>query len=381
MTAGSRIGAGNPIRVHALIDSLTWGGAEMLLADLAAGAPAAGVELSVGYLFQHNDNPAAERLARRDIEPEHVPVRGLLNPASFRSVRRHLEQHRPDLVHTHLEYADTLGGPAARSLGIPTLSTLHVMHWERGLREGSKARLAALARRRCAHRVIAVSDAARHAYLAEGWDSEKHVVTIRNGSAATPEPGAGQAVRQELGLASDDLVVAMLTVLRPGKGHDVAAAAVRSLAERFPGLRLLVAGDGYSRDAVEARIRDLGRAGMMAGHRDDVMALLDACDVLLHPSSFDAFPTGLIEAMAAGVPVLSTRVGGIPEIVEEGETGILVDAPPTVEGVSAALAELLDDPERRRLMGAQGRERYEREFTAEAWAARLSALYREAIRA
>jgi glycosyltransferase involved in cell wall biosynthesis len=117
----------------------------------------------------------------------------------------------------------------------------------------------------------------------------------------------------------------------------------------------------------------------MAGHRNDAMEILDACDVLVHPSRFDAFPTGLIEAMAAGVPVVATRVGGIPEIVAHDETGLLLDAPTNPKTLAHALWPLLTDPNLRAAMGARARERYRHGFTAERWAERLLALYREAI--
>lgn len=364
-----------------IIDSLMWGGAELLLAELATAAPAAGIELSVAHLSDQDGDIAARRLRRTGIEPERIPVRGLLNPASLRSVRAHISSRAPDVVHTHLQYADVLGIAAARSLGIPSLSTLHVMRWSGDARERARAELAGWVRRRCAYRVIAVSEAARRAYLARGWDSPGHVVTIPNGSAAQPRPGDGRRVRAGLGLGEDDLVVGMLTVLRPGKGHALAAQAVGRLRARHPRLRLLVAGDGPARADIARELAPLAPGAVMAGHRDDPMAVLDACDVLVHPSSFDAFPTTLIEAMAAGVPVVATRVGGIPEIVVEGETGLLIDAPPAVAPLAAALEALLDDAPRRRAMGERGRERHRRKLTASGWVRSLAALYREALAA
>ncbi|MGH2931201.1 MAG: glycosyltransferase, partial [Solirubrobacteraceae bacterium] len=137
-----------PLRVQMLIDSLTWGGAEMLLADLAAGAPDAGIEMSVAYLSAADGNVAARRLARCGIEPEAIPVHVLLNPASVRSVRNHLARRAPDLVHTHLQYADMLGVVAARSLGIRSVSTVHVMRWGGDARERARAGVAAFVRRR-----------------------------------------------------------------------------------------------------------------------------------------------------------------------------------------------------------------------------------------
>jgi glycosyltransferase involved in cell wall biosynthesis len=99
----------------------------------------------------------------------------------------------------------------------------------------------------------------------------------------------------------------------------------------------------------------------------------------VHPSSADAFPTALLEAMAAGVPVVATAVGGIPEIVDDGETGILLAPPPAPEAFARALETLLGDPERRARMGERGRARWEERFSAERWAQRLRAVYEEAL--
>jgi len=350
----------------------------MLLADFAAGAPAAGIELSVSYLFDRDGSPGAARLRQRGIEPELVPVGGLLSPSSMRTVRRHLAERRPDVVHTHLLYADLLGGVAARSLGLPSVSTVHVMAWEGDARERAKLRLAAAVRRRSAGRVVAVSDVARELFLRAGWDTPERVVTVRNGIAGETRPGAGGGVRAELGLRPDDVVVSMVTVLRAGKGHDVALEAVGALRERFPRLRLLVLGDGPQRAEIERLAAPLGDAAVLAGHRDDVMAVLDASDLVLHPSSADAFPTALMEAGAAGVPVVASDVGGIPEIVEHGVTGLLVPTPPEAAAVAGALAQLLADPGRRAELGRAGAERFRAEFTAERWAERTRTVYEAA---
>jgi glycosyltransferase involved in cell wall biosynthesis len=113
----------------------------------------------------------------------------------------------------------------------------------------------------------------------------------------------------------------------------------------------------------------------MPGHRDDVMAVLDAADVLVHPSDIDALPTAVIEAMAAALPVVATSVGGVPELVADGETGVLVPAPASAPALAEAMAPLVSDAELRRRLGAAGRARYERSFTAESWARRTRALY------
>ena len=372
-----------PLRVHVLIDSLTWGGAESLLGDLAVGAPAAGIDLSVGYLQDVDDSPLAPRLRERGIEPACVGVRRLLDLESLRRVRRQLAAVQPDIVHTHLGASDLLGTIAARSLGLPTVSTIHlVLQRDSGAarKEQVKERLMAFARRRGGARVIAVSEAARVAYLQTRWDRTPHVVTAHNGIALAPPRTAPEAMRAQLGLDPDALVVTMVTVLRPGKGHDVAVEVVRRLLPRFPRLRLLVAGTGPSLPDVRRLVEPLGEAALLLGHRSDVTELLGMTDVLLHPTSQDAFPTVLLEAGGVGVPVLATAVGGIPEIVADGTTGLLVDAPPRVEQVAAQLERLLADAALRARLGAAARERFEANFTAERWAQRLREIYDDVLR-
>jgi glycosyltransferase involved in cell wall biosynthesis len=238
-----------------------------------------------------------------------------------------------------------------------------------------------LARRHCAGKVIAVSEAARQQYLQTGWDRPGHVVTVHNGIRAKVEHGRGLRLRRELGFGESDVVLAMVAVLRPGKGHEIAALAVRALREQYPDLRLLVLGDGPSRIEIERQLEVAGDAVVMVGFRDDVLDVLDGVDILVHPSRIDAFPTALLEALATRTPVIATAVGGIPEIVVDGETGLLLAAPPTVGGLIEALRRLLDDPDLRRRMGDRGRLAFEANFTVERWLERLMPVYESALRA
>ena len=372
--------ADRPIRVHALIDSLGIGGAEMVLAEFAAVAPLGDIKLSVGYLKDVGEGDrTATRLRAAGVEPRPVGMPRHLGPAALLAVRRQLAEVRPEIVHTHLGYADLLGGPAARSLKIPTVCTLHSHVWDGDSRERLKLRAMRLARRACAVRVIAVSESARAAYLAAGADRPERVVVVRNGIAGTARPGAGRALRAELGIADAELVVAMVSTLRPEKAHDVAFAAVGELLASVPELRLLVVGDGPLRAEVQRAASALGDRALAIGYRPDVAAVLDSADVLLHPSRHDALPTTIIDAMAASTPVVATRVGGIPELVDDGVSGILVPAPPVASDVAAALGELLRDPDGRRRLAAAARERFEQEFTADRWAARMGELYRSVL--
>src|SRR4051794_6191860 len=366
-----------PLAVHVVIDGLGAGGAETLLADLVAGGREAGLEFSVTALQDRGENPGAERLQALGIEPVTLGVSGLFSRADHRAMRARLEEVRPDVVHAHLEYSDMFAGLAARRLGRPCVSTIHVMRWPDSARERLKLRIQAYARRAGMQAVVCVSDAAREAYLAQGWPSPRRVVTVHNGVAAAPRPGAGAALRETLGIPAATPAIGTLSVLRAGKGHEELLAAVPALRERFPDLEVLVAGGGPEAGALAPLAERAG--ARLLGHLDDPLAFADALDVLVHPSHFDAFPTALLEAAAVGTPAAATRVGGIPEIVVDGETGVLVEAPASAGALAAAVGGLLGDSARLAAMGSAARLRFEREFTAGAWARRLRDVYLQAI--
>ena len=363
------------LKVLTLIDHLALGGAEMLLGQFAAAAPAAGIRLSVTCLVERDGNPSSTPLRAAGIEPMVLNTPQRLGLAALLAVRRHIADLDPDIVHTHLGSAGFLGSLAARTLRVPSVSSIHAISAPSDLRSRARTKLGVVARRRGAARVITVSEAARQAYLARGWDSAHRVVAIHNGIDVVPQPGAGAAVRHELSIDSDAFVLGMFSALRPEKGHDVAIGALGLLRPHFPKLRLVIGGDGSMRADLSRLAQPFGNAIVMTGPRFDVMRLLDATDIYLQPSRADAFPTTVLEAMAAGVPVLATDVGGIPEIVVHERTGVLIDAPPTAERLAETIASLLGDPCRRRDLAHAGRRRYEDRFTAGPWVRKTRALY------
>jgi glycosyltransferase involved in cell wall biosynthesis len=360
-----------------VIDNLSCGGAELLLGEFVGPAQAEGIDLTVGYLTDDLGDEAERRLRQVGVDPELVPVSSLVSVQDFNRLRRHIARVAPDVGHTHLGTSDCLGAAAGRSIGLPVVSSLHQAEWVGGTRRGlARLRLSALARRTCAARIIAVSESARRAYLATGWDAARRVTVVHNAVAGKPASGEGARVRRELGIPQDALVVATVSTLRPEKCHDVALACLPAVRRRFPDVRLVVAGDGPTRPRLEELTRAAGgEAVIMTGHRDDVMAILDATDVLVHPSRIEAFPTVLLEAMAASVPIVATAVGGIPEIMHDGEGGLLLEPPPDPRRLAAALERLLADPALRRRMGAEGRKRFEGTFTLDRWAKETRAVY------
>mgnify|MGYP001025035184 CR=1 FL=1 len=376
--APERLAPPRMLRVHALVDSLVPGGAQSLLCELAEVAAEERIELSVAELRAPDGPSLAPRLRAAGVEPTVVGARRLIGAGAARITAAHLAEVRPDILHTHMGYADYLGGGAALRLGIPWISTVHAMHWERSPKERLRTSVIA-ARRARADRVITVSAAARRAFLADGRVDPEKVVVIPNGIVGDPATGTGAGLRVRLGIAADAPVVAMTAPLRHEKGHRAAFAALEIVLGVMPELRVVVIGDGPDRDEIMELARPLGDAAIFLGHRDDVMTVLDAANVLLHTPETDALPTTLIEAAAAGVPVVATDVGGIPEIVDDGVTGVLLpDGAAPIE-VAVSLEVLLSLKASTRRMGIAARERFEEIFRAQRWARRLRELYDEVL--
>lgn len=358
------------VEVLALIDHFVLGGAETMLTRFAAAAGEAGIRLRLACLQELDGNPAAAPLKALDAPPDNLNLTGPPRLRALAAVRRYVAAVRPQIVHTHLRTSDVLGGMAARSLGIPVVCTIHGLEWD-GVAMAVRRRIV----KHCATRVIAVSESARREYLKRGFASEQQIVTIHNGIDFCGAPGAGAELRRDLGLASEDLVVGMVSALRPEKGHDLALAAVRMLRRRYPRLRLLIVGQGDLRAQIQREADRLDGAVVLAGLRQDLPRVFDALDVLLQPSRADAFPTSIIEAMAASVPVVASAVGGIPEIVTDDETGVLIPSPPTADALASALGELLANPARRVGLADAARREYLNQFTAGPWVRRTRALY------
>jgi glycosyltransferase involved in cell wall biosynthesis len=272
---------------------------------------------------------------------------GLWDRRAFRKLRRIVQEQHFDLVHSHLAYAAIWGSVLSARERIPLVASLHVAPAERpGWKERLRRRLMVFLLNRSAARIVVVSRALRRAWASE-LDGEKLVV-VHNGIEAHAGSGESRArLRVELAITDETFVVVTAAVLREGKGIETLLEAVRILRE--VDLLLVVAGDGPMRERWEELSSELGVADRVRwlGFRDDVPAVLSAGDLFVLPSLFDAFPTVVLEAFAAGVPVVATRVGGIPEIVEEPGTGRLVP-PGEPEVLASTIRAALEDSDWRR---------------------------------
>lgn len=369
-------------RVCHVIHSLRDGGAEHLLVTLAEVAATAGVHVSVVSLMPVDGLRYARQLEELGVEVRSIALGSRWDVRGLPRAARLIGELDPDVLHTHLKHADFVGAFASRRLHVPMISTLHVIEDAPTPMQRVKRRLAAQARIRSAHRTITVSDAQRRWYLDQFGAPPDRVTTLRNGVLPpTFEANEGHAARfrHRLGITDQTTLIAMVALLRPGKGHHDLFDAVRLLSSDLD-VTVILAGDGPTRKELETEVsRDPTLRGTIrfAGFVEDVEALLSACDLVVHPSHFDALPTALLYALAAGVPVVATRVGGISEILGE-DAGVLVPAmdPPAL---AAAVEALVRSPEQRAQIGAAAHARFRREFDARAWVQQLQGLYAQVV--
>ncbi|MGH9094899.1 MAG: glycosyltransferase [Acidimicrobiales bacterium] len=368
------------IRACHIIHSLAPGGAERVLVQLAASAPAMSIDLSVISLVAADDSAYVAALRDKGAHVDEIRAPSRWDPRTLWRAVRAAEQRQPDIIHTHLKHADIVGALAARRLGCPQVSTLHEIQEALAPVPRFKRRVGAWARIHSATRTVTVSEAQRTLYLRTFPVDPRSVVTIRNGIDLHVAPnGTRQRIRAEWGLDGHAVAALMLAVMRPGKGHFELLDAVERIPPDSP-LHFVLAGDGPLRAQLQAHVtaRSLLRGRItFLGWREDVADLLPAADLVVHPTLFDSLPTALIEAVAGGLPVVATRVGGVPEIVDE-TSGILVE-PGQRDELAAALMELGSSATRRQDLGAGARLHYEREFSAGRWGERLRSLYDELL--
>jgi glycosyltransferase involved in cell wall biosynthesis len=233
-----------------------------------------------------------------------------------------------------------------------------------------------------AARVIAVSEAQRRWYTEAYSVAVDRVVTIPNGiqpPPPPPDPEDRRALRASLGAPEDAVLALSMSVMRPEKGLDDLLAAAAALPDDSP-IMIVLAGDGEERPRLEALAvsdRRIARRVRFAGWRDDAAELIHATDLLVHPSHADALPTALILALGAGVPIVATRVGGIPEIVTD-DVGVLVPARDPVR-LAASINDLAGATVRRQNMSSAARRRFAERYDAAVWARRLVSLYRQVL--
>jgi sugar transferase (PEP-CTERM/EpsH1 system associated) len=284
---------------------------------------------------------------------------------------------RPDIVHTHSWGTLLEGLLAARLARVPVVihgehGTLQLRPYQRWLQRQAW---------RAADQVIAVSSRLADRIARETAFPRESIRVLRNGvDLARFDQIDRSAVRRSLSVPAEAQVVVAVGRLVPVKDHRMLLEAIAMMCRNQVPVTLLIAGDGPLKEPLQAQAAALGIGAHVRflGHRPDAEAVLAAADVFVLSSSSEGMSNTILEAMAARLPVVATRVGGADEMVIDGETGCLVPAGGPEE-LAAALTALLSAPDRARAMGAAGRARAEQEFSLSGMVTRYETLYAEAV--
>jgi glycosyltransferase involved in cell wall biosynthesis len=364
-----------------LLSSLATGGAERVTVSFARRLRAMGMDVAVCTLTARVDGPLAAELSAAGVPRHDLSARRLVDPRALVRLRRLLKRERPDVVHAHGQDASILGAVARRFFGVPLAITRHVLDEPAGNRRQRLRARAACAAFRHADAAVAVSGATAQRLAELSGLPRESIHVIPNGIELEHFDGASgrRELRAALACGPDDPLVLVPSVLRDGKGHEALLEAVPELRARVPAARLLFAGGGEREAALRSQARALGNglgdAVRFLGHRTDIPELLAACDLVVLPSVAEALPTALIEAAASGRPVVATRVGGIPEVVVDRVTGLLVP-PNDRTALVEAIATLLLDGARARGYGAAARRLAQQRFAIETQIARTVELWK-----
>ena len=293
-----------------------------------------------------------------------------------------LRAHGAQVLHTHGYYADMVGPLAGRLAGVKTITTLYVwigrgLNWKRSVLQTLDGWAA-----RWFDQISVHCEETGRQTVARGIRPErlKTLICGFEPHPVTLSPSERTTRRRAAGAADDELVLVNVARLYPEKTQDALLRSFQRIHAACPRTRLWIAGIGPLDQELRALTRALGldEAVRFVGFVDDLPELLALCDVQLHPAAIEGVPLAVCAGMVAELPVVASAVGGIPEVVKDGVTGVLV--PPSDEAAFAdAAIELLRDPVRRRELGQAARRFIEQEYSLEVAVRRVEQTYREML--
>ena len=293
----------------------------------------------------------------------------------IREIKEIILREKIVLVHTHLYDGGKYGRIAARMAKVPGIvHTAHNIYVKRRTKYHLINRILSS----FTDRIIAVSEAVKESLVRYDRIKRKKIQVIYNGIDLSKfdGPSTQYEVRAELGIQPDEYVIGVIARLEEQKGHRYLLEALSNIPEHLASLKILIVGDGQLRSALEAETKKKGLSSnvFFLGTRKPIAPILRALDLFLLPSLWEGFSMAILEAMAAGIPVVATRVGGAGEVITSGQDGLLI--PP---GDAQSLAEVIKDALRHRTkyleMARIGRERVRQNFSQEKHMEALQALY------
>jgi glycosyltransferase involved in cell wall biosynthesis len=367
------------VHIFEFINTLDVGGSEGQLTEVAIRLAEHGHRVTVGCLKRQGFY--VDVLGKAGIEVlEFSPGASLTSFGGMKALlalARYLRHNNLDVVHTHDLYSNLLGVPAAWLARVPRIvsSRRDLGSWWWYTPRNRKI-LRSI--QRLSHVVVANSEMVRQHLINHDGFSPAHVRVLYNGIDVERFANV-EGTRNELGSYSGNKLIAVSANMHTHtKGHDRIITAAQTVCSAIPDCVFVFIGDGALRSQFERKVRSLALEEnfLFLGQRNDVAALLARCDVGLLASSAEGLPNAVLEYMAAGLPVVATSVGGIPEIIGQSQAGLLVP-PETPDALADALIAVLKDPAKAKAMGQAGKKRVHEEFSFDRLLEDLQNLYSE----
>lgn len=352
------------------------GGTEKMILSLAASLPKD--EFSVSILTIKPDGPLHEMARASGITAYTLGIgsrtNGFLAPLRL---FRFLLKNRFDVLHTFLFLANNLGRVMGWAANVPLIigSQRSTDYWRRPYHNLLDRTTAPFCRI-----VVSNSQAGRNMLMRKVGMAPEKVCVIPNGiPAAAPMPR--EKAREMLGFSGEAILIGAAGNLRVPKGYHYLLPAFREVTLKYPDAKLLIAGEGPLKKELERFGRGMGLAGKIffLGFLKELTPFYSGIDLFVMPSLWEGMPVALLEALSYGIPVVATRVSGIPEVVTDGAEGFLVE-PANPQQIATRILELLDNPEKRVEMGMRGKARAEGDFSVEKMIDAYANLYRELIK-
>ena len=343
-----------PAKVMLVAIGLGVGGTETHIVELASRLDRSRFTVTVCAL--KSGGTMAQELEKRGVRVLSLDGTGKLDARVIMRLFKLLRAEQPDVVQAFLFWANVAARACGRILrAFPVISSYH----DEIVSEGWLVRLVDRLTLTWTDCIVCCSGAVGRSVVSRIGGKIEHFTFIPFGVDIDQFEPAAAATRRELGLRDGQKVIGTVCrLVEPKKGLRILLQAMAVLAKRYgqPPCQLLLVGDGPSRHELELLREQLGLSSwvVFAGSRRDIPRVLHAVDAFVLPSLYEGFGIAILEAMAAGKPVIATAVGGIPEFVLSGETGLLVE-PGNVEALADAIDRLLSHPQQARTMGAKGR--------------------------
>lgn len=378
-----------PIRVAYVLTPVTFGGAEKVNLNFLSNVDRKQIDLHVIALVRPWEKPPllVEEIERLGISYSTLPVAARPRPGNdpiqilkvIWALYSMLRQQRFDLLHTHGYFADICGIPIARLLRLPALSTCHgFIDTDRKLQLYNRMDLWAL---KLCSRVIAVSDELRNGLEKLGIDEDK-IRVIANAvpvpPLATQNDKGHRSFRQQHGNSQEEFVFVYIGRLSEEKGLLYLLEAFSELIKSDVCARLVLIGDGPQRKMLERRVveLDIERQVSLTGFQKQISPWLASADCFVLPSLTEGTPMALLEAMAAGIPIVATGVGGVPDVITDGVNGLLVPCA-DVGTLRNSMSRIIDHPELREKYSFEARKTVESHYSVQPWCEKILLIYRD----